>query len=235
MGPGFGIHRESMAVMCGVSARPAAAGGLERRAAIFRVAGRTPAGDAARGVSSGREGGGCHMVERGRDPEPGQGPTRSRATSVRRGAGIGGRRPAPRGIGVDPGRHAVHPGWVGIELPGHAGPVDRPGAPGPIARHRRRRGGPRGDEPPPGEVRGRRGAPALRRAGPRRHGRGAQGHDADLGRDLAVKVLRQSFRDQPDMVRRFVEERRSAGSCSTPGSCRSTSWGAWPTAAPTSP
>ena len=42
-------------------------------------------------------------------------------------------------------------------------------------------------------------------------------HDADLGRDLAVKVLRESFRDQPEMVRRFVEEAQIGGQLQHPG------------------
>ncbi len=44
-----------------------------------------------------------------------------------------------------------------------------------------------------------------------------KGHDNDLGRDLAIKVLREQFRDQPDMVRRFIEEAQIAGQLQHPG------------------
>ncbi len=44
-----------------------------------------------------------------------------------------------------------------------------------------------------------------------------KGHDADLGRDLAVKVLREQFRDQPEMVRRFIEEAQIGGQLQHPG------------------
>ncbi len=44
-----------------------------------------------------------------------------------------------------------------------------------------------------------------------------RGYDADLGRDLAVKVLREKFRDQPDMVRRFIEEAQIGGQLQHPG------------------
>jgi serine/threonine-protein kinase len=33
-----------------------------------------------------------------------------------------------------------------------------------------------------------------------------KGRDPDLGRDVALKVLREDFRDDADMVRRFIEE-----------------------------
>ena len=41
-----------------------------------------------------------------------------------------------------------------------------------------------------------------------RGGMGAvlKGRDPDLGRDLAVKVLLESHRGKPDLIRRFVEE-----------------------------
>ena len=52
---------------------------------------------------------------------------------------------------------------------------------------------------------------------PRRHGGGAQGRDADLGRDLAVKVLLERHRDDPELVRRFVEEAQIAGQLQHPG------------------
>ena len=44
-----------------------------------------------------------------------------------------------------------------------------------------------------------------------------RGHDTDLGRDLAVKVLREPFRDQPEMVRRFIEEAQIGGQLQHPG------------------
>jgi len=44
-----------------------------------------------------------------------------------------------------------------------------------------------------------------------------KGYDADLGRDLAVKVLREQFRDQPEMVRRFIEEAQIGGQLQHPG------------------
>ncbi|MBS0260592.1 MAG: serine/threonine protein kinase, partial [Planctomycetes bacterium] len=52
-----------------------------------------------------------------------------------------------------------------------------------------------------------------------RGGMGAvlKGRDADLGRDLAVKILLESHRDQPDMVRRFIEEAQIAGQLQHPG------------------
>ena len=44
-----------------------------------------------------------------------------------------------------------------------------------------------------------------------------KGRDDDLGRDLAVKVLLDRFRDRPDLVRRFVEEAQIAGQLQHPG------------------
>jgi serine/threonine-protein kinase len=44
-----------------------------------------------------------------------------------------------------------------------------------------------------------------------------RGHDTDLGRDLAVKVLQEQFRDEPEMVRRFVEEAQIGGQLQHPG------------------
>ena len=52
-----------------------------------------------------------------------------------------------------------------------------------------------------------------------------KGRDTDLGRDLAIKVLLECQQDNPEVVRRFVEEaRRSVASCSIPGLCRFTNW-----------
>ena len=52
-----------------------------------------------------------------------------------------------------------------------------------------------------------------------RGGMGAvlKGRDADLGRDLAVKVLLERHRDDPELVRRFVEEAQIAGQLQHPG------------------
>jgi serine/threonine-protein kinase len=52
-----------------------------------------------------------------------------------------------------------------------------------------------------------------------RGGMGAifQGRDRDLGRDLAVKVIREEHRDHPEMVRRFVEEAQIGGQLQHPG------------------
>jgi serine/threonine protein kinase len=70
-----------------------------------------------------------------------------------------------------------------------------------------------------------------------------KGRDSDLGRDLAVKVLLERHRDNPDLIRRFVEEAsagssrrpRSPASCSTPAWSRSTSWAPSPTTGRISP
>ena len=52
-----------------------------------------------------------------------------------------------------------------------------------------------------------------------RGGMGAvlKGRDTDLGRDLAVKVLLESHRDNPELVRRFVEEAQIGGQLQHPG------------------
>src|SRR5262245_1266176 len=52
-----------------------------------------------------------------------------------------------------------------------------------------------------------------------RGGMGAvlKGRDPDLGRDVAIKVLREDFRDRPEMVRRFVEEAQIGGQLQHPG------------------
>jgi hypothetical protein len=52
-----------------------------------------------------------------------------------------------------------------------------------------------------------------------RGGMGAvlRGHDPVLQRDLAVKVLRAEFADNPDLVRRFVEEAQVGGQLQHPG------------------
>jgi tetratricopeptide (TPR) repeat protein len=44
-----------------------------------------------------------------------------------------------------------------------------------------------------------------------------QGHDPDLGRDVAIKVLREEYRDQPDLVRRLIEEAQVGGQLQHPG------------------
>jgi len=52
-----------------------------------------------------------------------------------------------------------------------------------------------------------------------RGGMGAvlKGRDCDLGRDLAVKILLESHRDKPEMIRRFIEEAQIAGQLQHPG------------------
>jgi serine/threonine-protein kinase len=52
-----------------------------------------------------------------------------------------------------------------------------------------------------------------------RGGMGAiiKGRDRDLGRDLAVKVLLEQHRQNPDLVRRFVEEAQISGQLQHPG------------------
>src|SRR5262249_53402558 len=52
-----------------------------------------------------------------------------------------------------------------------------------------------------------------------RGGMGAilQARDPDLGRELAVKVLLEVHRDNPDLVRRFVEEAQIGGQLQHPG------------------
>src|SRR5262245_57089856 len=44
-----------------------------------------------------------------------------------------------------------------------------------------------------------------------------KGRDPDLGRDLAVKVLLEAHRENPDLVRRFVEEAQIGGQLQHPG------------------
>jgi serine/threonine-protein kinase len=44
-----------------------------------------------------------------------------------------------------------------------------------------------------------------------------KGRDPDLGRDLAVKVLLESHKETPDLVRRFVEEAQIGGQLQHPG------------------
>jgi serine/threonine-protein kinase len=52
-----------------------------------------------------------------------------------------------------------------------------------------------------------------------RGGMGAvlKGRDPDLGRDVALKVLRDDYRDDTTMVRRFVEEAQIGGQLQHPG------------------
>ena len=44
-----------------------------------------------------------------------------------------------------------------------------------------------------------------------------KGHDPDIGRDVALKVLREDFHNDADMVRRFVEEVQIGGQLQHPG------------------
>ncbi|MFI5457815.1 MAG: tetratricopeptide repeat protein [Isosphaerales bacterium] len=52
-----------------------------------------------------------------------------------------------------------------------------------------------------------------------RGGMGAilRGRDVDLGRDLALKVLLESHKDKPELIRRFVEEAQISGQLQHPG------------------
>lgn len=52
-----------------------------------------------------------------------------------------------------------------------------------------------------------------------RGGMGAvlKGRDNDIGRDLAVKVLLESHRDKPELIRRFIEEAQIGGQLQHPG------------------
>jgi len=52
-----------------------------------------------------------------------------------------------------------------------------------------------------------------------RGGMGAvhRGHDVDLGRDLALKLLLEKHRDRPDLIERFVEEAQICGQLQHPG------------------
>ena len=86
-----------------------------------------------------------------------------------------------------------------------------------------------GLEPPLVRLRHAREARALGRLNPAtgcdcwgeiaRGGMGAvlRGRDPDLGRDVAIKVLREDLRDNADMVRRFVEEAQIGGQLQHPG------------------
>jgi serine/threonine protein kinase len=44
-----------------------------------------------------------------------------------------------------------------------------------------------------------------------------KGRDVDLGRDVAVKVLLEKHRDNPEMIRRFIEEAQIGGQLQHPG------------------
>ncbi len=44
-----------------------------------------------------------------------------------------------------------------------------------------------------------------------------RGRDPDLGRDLAVKVLLEQHRNDPQLGRRFIEEARIGGQLQHPG------------------
>jgi serine/threonine protein kinase len=49
-----------------------------------------------------------------------------------------------------------------------------------------------------------------------------KGRDVDLGREVALKVIRPEHRDDEEVLERFVEEAQIGGQLSTRGSCRST-------------
>src|SRR5437773_1133373 len=44
-----------------------------------------------------------------------------------------------------------------------------------------------------------------------------RGHDRELRRELAVKVLRADHQDKPDLVQRFIEEAQIGGQLQHPG------------------
>ncbi len=44
-----------------------------------------------------------------------------------------------------------------------------------------------------------------------------RGHDTDLGRDVAMKVLNKDLADRPEVVQRFVEEAQIGGQLQHPG------------------
>ena len=44
-----------------------------------------------------------------------------------------------------------------------------------------------------------------------------KGHDCDLGRDVALKVLNEKYSDRPDVLQRFVEEAQIGGQLQHPG------------------
>ena len=82
----------------------------------------------------------------------------------------------------------------------------------------------------------RRPAPAPRRDRPRRHGRHPQGPRHRPGpRPGRQGPARDSTATTPSWSAASSRRRRSPASCSTPASCRSTSWAPSPTAGPTSP
>ena len=63
-----------------------------------------------------------------------------------------------------------------------------------------------------------------------------RGHDTDLGRELAFKVLLEEHLANIPTWRGGSSRRpRSAASFSTPAWCRSMSWARWPTTGPSSP
>src|SRR5262249_2909489 len=70
-----------------------------------------------------------------------------------------------------------------------------------------------------------------------RGGMGAvfRGRDPELGRELAVKVLREDHRDRPEAVRRFVEEAQIAGQLQHPGVVPVYELGRFPGARPSFP
>jgi serine/threonine-protein kinase len=43
------------------------------------------------------------------------------------------------------------------------------------------------------------------------------GRDPDLGREIALKVLREEYREHPELARRFVEEAQISGQLAHPG------------------
>ena len=76
---------------------------------------------------------------------------------------------------------------------------------------------PRWPAPPSGRLTARAAISSWARSPAAAWGRCFKGRDPDLGRDLAVKVLLEQHRDQPDLVRRFVEEAQIGGQLQHPG------------------
>ena len=72
-------------------------------------------------------------------------------------------------------------------------------------------------DPDPRTLQESRSLPVVWRDRPRWHGGRLKGRDNDLGRDLAVKVLLESHREKPELIRRFVEEAQIGGQLQHPG------------------
>src|SRR5262249_38746102 len=123
--------------------------------------------------------------------------------------------PLDAGLAAGYGRPADGPGSVlaGLrESPGDARPVLLPEAQGESGHVVK----PKSDAMPPAEQTGDRYQLQGEIA---RGGMGAvlRGHDMDLGRDLAVKVLLEKHAHRPEVARRFIEEAQIGGQLQHPG------------------